>query len=77
MLSKKLEISIFKWTYILSGNDYRVATLSKTLYCYRNHPAKFKIDRIMSKLMKRAYRYGRNNPIYRIASLLREDENTT
>ena len=36
-----------KWTYGLSGNDYRVDMLSKM---FMNHHAKFEINRTMSKL---------------------------
>ena len=58
-----------KWTYGLSCNDYRVATLSKSYLTV--------IGIIMQGLKsKRANRYGRavggTDPNYRKASLLKE-----
>ena len=40
--------------YRLSGNDYRVATLSKLYTCYRNHHPKVEIDMtILTRLNQR------------------------
>ena len=55
----KKKSACLKWAYRLSGYDYRFAML---LNCYKNHHAKFKIDR---KIL-----YGRTDPNYRKASPL-------
>ena len=57
---------MFKWTYGLYGNDYKVATLSKSYITVIDTimlSLKFEDNSIMSKLMKRAIRYGRTDDL--------------
>ena len=55
----------------LSGNNYSVATFSKSYLTDRNHHSKFyKTILNMSKLIKPADRYERTDSNYRNASLL-------